>query len=80
MMNKFQDLMNDSVPVQLVVDAITDRAHHKVIKGTIKHVGRNYLEVGRVATGDEATQFGAEEVRVMVPIEKIAEVIYSKSE
>jgi hypothetical protein len=80
MMNKFQDLMNASVPVQLVVDAITDRAHHKVIKGTIKHVGRNYLEVGRAATGDEATQFGTEEVRVIVPIEKIAEVIYSKSE
>ncbi|MHA2071801.1 MAG: hypothetical protein ACW985_08445 [Candidatus Thorarchaeota archaeon] len=80
MMNKFQDLMNASVKVQLVVDAITDRAHHKVVKGTIKHVGRNYLEVGRVATGDEATQFGAEEVRVIIPIGKIAEVIYSKSE
>ena len=80
MMNKFQDLMNGKVPVQLVVDSITDRAHHKVVKGTIKHVGRNYLEVGRAATGDEATQFGTEEVRVIVPIEKIAEVIYARSD
>ncbi|MHA2142914.1 MAG: hypothetical protein ACXADC_00715 [Candidatus Thorarchaeota archaeon] len=80
MMNKFQDLMNDKTQVHLVVDAITDRAHHKVVKGTIKHVGRNYLEVGRKATGDEETQFGSDEVRVLVPIEKIAEIIYSKSE
>lgn len=78
MMNKFQDLMNDEVPVQLVVDAITDRAHHKVVKGTIKHVGRNYIEVGRTATGDEKSQFGSDDVRVIIPIEKVAEVIYSE--
>ncbi len=78
MMNKFQDLMNDKVPVQLVVDAITDRAHHKVVKGIIKLVTRNYVEVGRVATGDEKSQFGTDEVRVIIPLEKIAEVIYAK--
>jgi hypothetical protein len=78
MMNKFQDLMNEKVPVQLVVDAITDRAHHKVVKGIIKLVTRNYVEVGRVATGDEKSQFGTDEVRVIIPIEKIAEVIYAK--
>lgn len=76
MMNKLQDLMNDKVPVQLVVDAITDRAHHKVIKGIIKNVSRNYVEVGRAATGDEKSQFGSDEVRVIIPIEKIAEIIY----
>jgi hypothetical protein len=80
MMNKFQDLMNDKVPVQLVVDAITDRAHHKVVKGTIKLVTRNYIEVGRAATGDEKSQLGTDDVRVIIPIEKIAEVIYSKRE
>jgi hypothetical protein len=80
MMNKFQDLMNEKVPVQVVVDAITDRAHHKVVKGIVKHVTRNYIEIGRTATGDEKSQFGTDEVRVIVPIEKIAEVIYSKSE
>ena len=77
MMNKLQDLMNDKIPVQLVVDAITDRAHHKVVKGTIMHVGRNYIEVGREATGDEKAQFGSDKVRVLIPIEKVAEVIYS---
>ncbi|MFW9966428.1 MAG: hypothetical protein ACFFEA_04680 [Candidatus Thorarchaeota archaeon] len=80
MMNKFQDLMNDKVPVQLVVDAITDRAHHKVVKGTIKLVTRNYIEVGRVATGDEKSQFGTDQVRVIIPIEKIAEVIYANKD
>ena len=78
MMNKFQDLMNDKVPVQLVVDAVTDRAHHKVIKGIIKHVTRNYIEVARAATGDEKSQFGTDDVRVIIPIEKIAEVIYAE--
>jgi hypothetical protein len=77
-MNKFQDLMNDAVPVQIVVDAITDRAHHKVVKGIIKHVGRNYIEVGRVATGDEKTHFGTDEAVILIPIGKIAEVVYSK--
>jgi hypothetical protein len=76
MMNKLQDLMNDKIPVQLVVDAITDRAHHKVIKGIIKNVSRNYIEVGRSATGDEKSQFNSDEVRVIIPLEKIAEIIY----
>ncbi|MFW9793471.1 MAG: hypothetical protein ACFFEE_04145 [Candidatus Thorarchaeota archaeon] len=80
MMNKFQDLMNDKVQVQLVVDAITDRAHHKVIKGTIVHVGRNYIEIGRTATGDEKAQLNSDDVRVLIPIERIAEVIYSRKE
>lgn len=80
MMNKFQDLMNDKIPVQLVIDAVTDKAHHKVVKGLIKHVGRNYIEVGRTATGDEKSEFGRDEVWVLVPLEKIAEVIYSPKE
>ena len=77
MMNKFQDLMNDQVQLQLVVDANTDRAHHKVVKGTIRHVGRNYIEVGRPATGDEKAQLGADEVRVVIPIDKVAEIIHA---
>jgi hypothetical protein len=77
MMNKLQDLMNDKIPVQLVVDAITDRAHHKVIKGIIKNVSRNYVEIGRAATGDEKSQLGSDVVRIIIPIEKIAEIIYS---
>ena len=76
MMNKLQDLMNDKIPIQLVVDAVTDRAHHKVVKGIIKNVSRNYVEVGRAATGDEKSQFGSDEVKVIIPIDKIAEIIY----
>ena len=79
-MNKFQDLMNNQVQLQLVVDAITDRPHHKVVKGTIKHVGRNYIEIGRSANGDEKAQLGSDEVRIIIPIEKVAEVIYAMKE
>ena len=77
MMNKFQDLMSDAVPVQVIVDTVTDKALHKVVKGIIRHVGRNYIEIGRPATGDEKSQLGTDEVRVVVPIEKVAEVIYA---
>jgi hypothetical protein len=78
MMNKLQDLMNDKVPVQLVVDATTDRAHHKVVKGIIRNVSRNYIEIGRSATGDEKSQFGTDEVRIIIPLDKIAEIIYGQ--
>ncbi|MFW9837628.1 MAG: hypothetical protein ACFFE7_08910 [Candidatus Thorarchaeota archaeon] len=75
-MNKLQDLMNAKIPIQLVVDSVTDRAHHKVVKGIIKNVSRNFVEVGRTATGDEKSHLNSDEVRVIIPIEKIAEVIY----
>ena len=80
MMNKFQDLMNDQVELQLVVDTNTDGAHHKVVKGTIIHVGRNYIEVGRMATEEEKSQFGSDKVRIIIPIEKVVEVIYRMKE
>jgi hypothetical protein len=76
MMNKYQDLMNDNVPVQIVVDAVTDRAHHKVVKGIIRHVGRNYIEIGRTAKGDEKVELRSDEVRIIIPFERVAEVIY----
>jgi hypothetical protein len=79
MMNKFQDLMNDQIPVQIVVDAITDRAHHKVVKGIVRYVSRAYIEIGRLATGDEKSQLGTDEVRIVIPIEKVAEVIYGSN-
>lgn len=78
MMNKFQDLMNDAVPVQLVVDTVTDKGHHKVVKGIVRHVGRNYIEIGRTATSDEKSQVGSDEVRVIIPINRVAEVIYAQ--
>ena len=80
MMNKFQDLMNAQVQLQIVVDTMTDRAHHKVVKGVIRYVGRNFIEVGRPATGDEKAQVGSDEVRVVIPIDKVAEVIYGFKE
>ena len=79
-MNKLQDLMNAKIPVQLVVDFIADKAHHKLVKGIIKNVSRNYVEIGRAATGDEKAQIGGDEVRVIIPIERIGEIIYAQNE
>ena len=76
MMNKLQDLMGEAIQVQIVVDALTDRAHHKVVKGIIKNVSREFIEVGRPATGDEKSQLSADDVRIIIPMEKIGEVIY----
>lgn len=75
-MNKLQDLMNDKIAIQLVVDVITDKAHHKLVKGVVKNVSRNYVEIGRPATGDEKSQLDSEQVRVIIPIDRIAEIIY----
>ncbi|MFW9809357.1 MAG: hypothetical protein ACFFE6_08255 [Candidatus Thorarchaeota archaeon] len=80
MMNKLQDLMNAKIPVQLVVDFNADKAHHKLVKGIIKNVSRNYVEIGRAATGDEKAQIGGDEVRVIIPIERIGEIIYAQNE
>lgn len=79
-MNKLQDLMNAKIPVQMVVNVITDKAHHKLVKGIIMNVSRNYVEIGRPATGDEKAQIGGDEVRVIIPIEKIAEIVYAHKE
>ena len=79
-MNKLQDLMNAKIPVQLVVCVEADKAHHKLVKGIIKNVSRNYVEIGRAATGDEKAQIGGDEVRVIIPLEKIAEIIYAHTD
>ena len=74
MMNKFQDLMGEQVPVQVIVD--TCDTLHSVVKGVIKHVGRNYIEVARPTNQDEKSRYGTDDVRVIVPVEKISEVLY----
>ncbi len=74
MMNKFQDLMNDEAPVQVVVD--TDDSMHCVVKGIIKHVGRNYIEIVRPTNQDEKARYGTDNVNVVVPVDKIVQVLY----
>jgi len=76
MMNKFQDLMGAEVPVQVVIDTGSNDAAHNSVKGIIKHVGRNYIEVVRTTNQDEKARYGTDDVRVIVPIERIAEVLY----
>ena len=74
MMNKFQDLMGAKVPVQVVVNA--DDTMHSVVKGIIKNVGRNYIEVGRPTNQDEKARYSTDDVRVIIPVDKIAQVMY----
>lgn len=66
--------MTDQVPVQVIVDI--DDTLHNVIKGIIKNVGRNYIEVLRPTNQDEKSRYATDEVKIIVPIEKIAEVMY----
>ncbi len=80
MMNKFQDLMEASVPVRVVVDTTVNDAHLKTIKGVIAHVGRNYIEVGRTASQDERAQHKTEKARVIIPMSRIVEVVYYRLE
>jgi hypothetical protein len=76
MMNKFQDLMGAEVPVQVVVDTGAIDATHNVIKGVIKHVGRNYIEILRPTNQDEKARYGTEEVKIIIPFDRIAEILY----
>ncbi|MFW9798918.1 MAG: hypothetical protein ACFFD9_00635 [Candidatus Thorarchaeota archaeon] len=80
MMNKFQDLMEAAVLVKVVVDANADKMHFKTVEGVIKHVGREYIEIERPADADEKSRHKAEKARVIVPVNKIAEVIYYQFE
>ncbi|MFQ5831340.1 MAG: hypothetical protein ACE5H4_01395 [Candidatus Thorarchaeota archaeon] len=80
MMNKFQDLMEAAVVVKVVVDTTADDLHLKTVEGIIKHVGREYIEIERAADTDEKSRHKTERVRVIVPINKIAEVIYYQLE
>ena len=80
MMNKFQDLMEAAVPVRVVVDTSASDAPLKAIKGVIRHVGRNYIEIDRAASQDEKSQYNTEKARVIVPMNKIVEVVYYQFE
>ncbi len=74
MMNKFQDLMGEGFPVQIIVD-IEDTLHN-VVKGVITQVGRNYIEITRPTNQDEKSRYGTDDMKVVIPVEKIAEVMY----
>ena len=80
MMNKFQDLMEAAVPVKVVVDTNASDAPLKTIKGVIKHVGRDYIEVDRPTSQDEKSQYKTQTARVIVPMSKIVEVVYYRFE
>lgn len=68
--------MGAEVPVQVIIDTGANDTVHNSVKGIIKHVGRNYIEVVRTTNQDERARYGTEDVRVIVPIDRIAEVLY----
>ncbi len=72
--------MEAAVIVRVVVDANIDDMHFKTVEGIIKHVGREYIEIDRAADTDEKSQHKTEKARVIVPINRIAEVIYYQFE
>ena len=76
MMNKFQELMEKSIPVEVIIDTSDDDSHYNCIRGIIKNIGRDYIEVGRAAYQDEKSRYGVEEVTTIIPIDRIAEMNY----
>jgi hypothetical protein len=76
MMNKFQELMDKNIPVEVIIDTSDDDSHYNCIRGIIKNIGRDFIEVGRAAYQDEKSRYSVEEVRTIIPFDRIAEVNY----
>ena len=72
--------MEAAAPVKVVVDTTASDAPLKTIKGDIKNVSRNYIEVDRSTSQDEKSQYKTEMARVIVPINRIVEVVYYQFE
>ncbi|MBN2229240.1 MAG: hypothetical protein JW779_06560 [Candidatus Thorarchaeota archaeon] len=80
MMNKFQNLMESATPVEVIIDTGDDDSHYNSIRGIITNVGRDYIELLRAAYQDEKSRYGVGEVRVVIPIIRIAEINYYHNE
>ncbi len=74
MMNKFQDLMENKIPVEVIIDTGDNDGHYNSIRGIIKNVGRDYIEINRAPYHDEQSRYGVAEVRTIIPLVRIAEV------
>lgn len=79
MMNKLQDLMTHEIPVEVIIDTGDDDGNYNSLRGIIKNVGRDYIEIGRAPYQDEKSRYNVDDVRTIIPINRIAEVhFYSK--
>lgn len=76
MMNKFQELLDKNIPVEVIIDTSDDDSHYNSVRGVIKSIGRDYIEIGRAPYQDEKSRYGIEEVRTIIPFDRIAELNY----
>ena len=76
MMNKFHDLMEKGIPIEIVIDTGDDDGNYNSIRGVIKIVGDDYIEIGRAPYQDEKSRYNVDEVRTIIPVSRIAEVNY----
>ncbi|TFG27900.1 hypothetical protein EU527_18025 [Candidatus Thorarchaeota archaeon] len=74
MMNKLQDLMEKEIPIEVIIDTGDEDGHYNSIRGTIKNVGRDYVEISRGPYQDEKSRYNVDEVRTIVPMSRIAEI------
>jgi len=74
MIDKFKDLMENKIPIEVIIDTGDDDGHYNTIRGLIKNVGQDYIEINRAAYHDEQSRYNVDEVRTIIPIARIAEV------
>lgn len=74
MMNKFEVLMKNKTPIEIIIDTGDEDGHYNTIRGVIKFVGPDYIEVGRPPYHDEQSRYNVDEVRTIIPVTRIAEV------
>ena len=57
MMNKFHDLMEKGIPIEIIIDTGDDDGNYNSIRGVIKIVGDDYIEIGRAPYQDEKSRY-----------------------
>lgn len=71
--------MTHEIPVEVIIDTGDDDGNYNSLRGIIKNVGRDYIEIGRAPYQDEKSRYNVDDVRTIIPINRIAEVhFYSK--
>ncbi len=66
--------MDHEIPVEVIIDTGDDDGQNNSVRGLIKYVGQDYIEIRRAPYHDEQSRYNVEEVRTIIPINRIAEV------
>ncbi|MFW9967529.1 MAG: hypothetical protein ACFFEA_10285 [Candidatus Thorarchaeota archaeon] len=71
-----RELMKQEALVRVVVDTQVDEFYVRMVDGKIEQVGKDVIVVERAAISDERFKHNVANVRVAIPLARVAEVIY----